>query len=336
MGSIGLWLWSNPSKFGTSIGDCDPSLTVVGGAVPFSSLGLRVFSLAMYCLLVIPGLNLVLPFLFFLALHIRYNKFRRRRSQTHDSESAIQLDDAPSGGSPIPSNAPQGNEANHANDPHVALLGHTAFLIVGLGCLALINIILLVDIELTLRRNKHNQSREEDEWGFGQVLALLLLVVPLCDFVASILKIRKKVESDKHAKDNIQKTFEENLLLAVRNDTFDGHDFKDLIERGADPKVPVDLKGASTLQSVTLLQFAAYKGNEVLVEYLIGERVEDNVDGNCVPPGEALDWLTGKNNTRSDADGCGIAEGSRLSCSSGRDRVSVWSQQRSTARRFGF
>src|ERR1700712_767121 len=76
MGAIGLWLWSDPSKFGTLIGSCDPSLTVVGGAVRFSSPGLRIFSLSIYSLLVIPGLNLVLPFLFFLALHITYNKSR--------------------------------------------------------------------------------------------------------------------------------------------------------------------------------------------------------------------------------------------------------------------
>jgi hypothetical protein len=75
MGAIGLWLWSNPSKFGTPIGPCDPSVTVVGGA-RFSSPGLRIFSLAIYSLLIIPGLNLVPPFLFFLALHITYNKTR--------------------------------------------------------------------------------------------------------------------------------------------------------------------------------------------------------------------------------------------------------------------
>jgi hypothetical protein len=51
------------------------------------------------------------------------------------------------------------------------------------------NDILLLDIELTLRRNKHDQSPEEDEWGFWQVLALLLLVIPLRDFVISILDI---------------------------------------------------------------------------------------------------------------------------------------------------
>ncbi|KAJ7239119.1 armadillo-type protein [Mycena rebaudengoi] len=318
MGGIGLWLWSNPSKFGTPIGPCDPTLTVVGGAVPFSSLGLRIFSLAIYCLLVIPGLNLLLPFLFFLALHITYNKsrechphfwerlehsfhlirhipsifqdfrgtvqhtcrvlrgvptltralFRRRRSQNHDSESGIQLGDAPSGGSPIPSNAPPHNEANHTNETLVQTtpLDHTAFLIVGLGCLAVINIILLVDVELTLLRNKHNQSREEDDWGFGQVLALLLLVVPMRDFVTSILDIRK-------AKENIQRAFKEHLRQAVDKNTFDGHDFEGLIKRRADPNV--ELEGA--LQVKTLLQLAGSKGNEGLVQFLLDRRVEDTI-----------------------------------------------------------
>jgi hypothetical protein len=289
MGAIGLWLWSDPSKFGTPIRACDPSLTVVGGAVPFSLPGLRIFSLGIYCLLIIPGLNLVLPFLFFLALHITYNKsrkhhphffarlehsfhlfhripsifqdfhgtvqhtcralrgvptptrdlFRRRWNQNHDPESGIQLGDAPSGGSPIPSNAPRGNEANHnetsAQTPHVAPLDHTAFLVVGLGCLAVINIILLVDVELTLWRNKHDQSPEEDEWGFGQVLAPLLLVVPLRDFVGSILDIREKVKVEKQAKENIQKSFEKHLRQAIDGNTFVGHDFQALIEQGADP-----------------------------------------------------------------------------------------------------
>ncbi|KAJ7493722.1 hypothetical protein FB451DRAFT_1491028, partial [Mycena latifolia] len=76
IGAIGLWLWIDKSKFGIPI-PCDPSLTVVGGAVPFSSPGLRIFSLAMYSLLIIPGLNLVPPFLFFLVLHIMYNRSRK-------------------------------------------------------------------------------------------------------------------------------------------------------------------------------------------------------------------------------------------------------------------
>src|SRR5712675_2763099 len=77
MASIGIWLWSDPSRFGTRI-SCDPILTIVGGAVPFSSRALRICSLLMYSLLLIPGVNLVPGVLFFISLHILYNKSRRR------------------------------------------------------------------------------------------------------------------------------------------------------------------------------------------------------------------------------------------------------------------
>ena len=61
---IGIWLWSDPSKFGTRI-SCNPTLPIVGGAVPFSSQALRICSLLMHSLLLIPGFNLVRGFLFF-------------------------------------------------------------------------------------------------------------------------------------------------------------------------------------------------------------------------------------------------------------------------------
>ncbi|KAJ7059272.1 armadillo-type protein [Mycena amicta] len=304
MGAIGLWLWSNPSKFGTPISNCDPSLTVIGGAVPFSSLGLRIFSLAIYCLLIIPGLNLVLPFLFFLALHITYNKSRKRHS--HFWEQVDHLIDSihiyqdfygtvQHGASALHS-LPRSIRAlfrrQHTLSPDLELrtLGsdpssghstpvepvpprnnHTAFLIVGLVSLGVINIILLVDIELTLRRNKRDQSPEEDQWGFGQILALLLLVVPLRDFVTSILDIREKVKREKEVKEKVQKDFEEHLQQAVSNDTFEGHDFKALIQGGADANVVIEGGG----QLVTLLQFAALQGNEGLIRFLLDRGIED-------------------------------------------------------------
>ncbi|KAJ7477569.1 hypothetical protein FB451DRAFT_191424, partial [Mycena latifolia] len=75
MAAVGIWLWLNPVKFGAPI-HCDPTLTIVGGPVHFSSPALRIFSLAMYFLLLIPGINLLPPILFFLALHIVYNRSR--------------------------------------------------------------------------------------------------------------------------------------------------------------------------------------------------------------------------------------------------------------------
>ncbi|KAJ7917262.1 armadillo-type protein [Mycena leptocephala] len=148
---------------------------------------------------------------------------------------------------------------------------HTAFLIVGLVCLAVINIILLVDVELTLLRNKYNQSREEDEWGFGQVLALLLLVVPLRDFATSIVDIRKNVQEKRAGEEKTQRAFEEHLRQSVKDDTCETQIFKDLIKRGADPNV--ELK--DDLHVKALLQLAAYMGNEDLVRYLQGKDVED-------------------------------------------------------------
>ncbi|KAJ6483296.1 hypothetical protein C8R45DRAFT_1001051 [Mycena sanguinolenta] len=276
MGAIGLWLWSNPSKFGTLIGDCNPSLSVLGAAVPFSSLGLRIFSLALYSFLVIPGINLALPLLFFLALHITYNKFRprleefshfirripsstgtlfrRRRTRNHDTESI----------SGIPATDIEWTPS---------FLDHTTFLITALVCLLIINIILLVDIELTLRRNRHDQSIGEDQWGFGQVLALVLLVIPLRDtkIMHYILYAWEDQTRRPEVKRTIQRSFNKHLEEAVKNDTLVGHDFVGLIEQGADPNVQLDGVG----QIVTLLQLAASKGNDNLVQFILDNGVED-------------------------------------------------------------
>ena len=79
MAAIGIWLWLNPAKFGKPIlCDAEPTLAVVGASINFSSTPLRIFSLTMYFLLLIPGFNLLPPFLFFLALHVWYNWSRNR------------------------------------------------------------------------------------------------------------------------------------------------------------------------------------------------------------------------------------------------------------------
>jgi hypothetical protein len=83
---------------------------------------------------------------------------------------------------------------------------HTTFLIFGLVSLA---VIFLVDIELTLSRSRPIQYRGEDEWGFGQMLALLLLVV------VDVTKSRKGTDIQKkirERKQDHQWRFESSLL----------------------------------------------------------------------------------------------------------------------------
>jgi len=251
MATIGIWLWSNPPKFGFPI-SCDPSLVIVGGSVRFSSPALRICSLLMYSLLVVPGVNLLLPFLFFLTLHILYNWSRRHHSwfrrQCRRIAHAIRgcphtlrefaetllrfSDNVPRRQRPSPPDEESQIVHNHHPSPSPTQTSpnciHTAFLDVGLVCLAIINVIFLIDIELTLSRNRQFQSREDDNWGFGQVLALLLLVVPLRDFVTSINDVRRK-------RWNVQKKFEKNLQNAIRENSLEGHDFENWIDQGADP-----------------------------------------------------------------------------------------------------
>jgi hypothetical protein len=69
----------------------------------------------------------------------------------------------------------------------------------------MINVVFVIDIELALTRDKNPDSQEDNEWGFGQVLALLLLAVPLGDFVSSIFEIRKRLrEHDRYVKELTQ------------------------------------------------------------------------------------------------------------------------------------
>jgi hypothetical protein len=70
----------------------------------------------------------------------------------------------------------------------------TAFLLVGLLSLFLVNILFIVDTELTLQRNEAYQGSEESEWGFGQILALLLLAVPLRDARIALRNIQNNLQ----------------------------------------------------------------------------------------------------------------------------------------------
>jgi len=350
MSAIGIWLWRNPSRFGEHL-DCDPSLTIVGSAVPFSSRALHKFSLVMYGILLVPGVNLLPGFVFFISLHILYNKFRkrlRRRQHVSPSDEEYQIGDnnlpipsnpSPSHfpsrttSSPQPTNRHAGVQDGKDHNPIPSRSGsvhnsqnvsspsqspsqddiHVGFLVVGLVFLLIINAIFLADIELTLSRNKKIRSSDDKQWGFGQVLALLLLIIPVRDFVKSIIDIRESIrerkEREAEVKRKTQRQFEEDLRSAIENDTLENYGFQDLIRGGAFPDTQVNVDGQHSFTQkrndacpyqlitggdfVTLLQFAAYKGNKELVEYLLHEADADpNIRGECRCASEAWMRLT--------------------------------------------
>jgi hypothetical protein len=151
MAVIGIWLWSSPARFETSQPaftspyplECT-SMSLLGVDVRLSSPVLQLSSLVIYSFFLVPGLNLVLPGVFFLALYIYLH--RRRLSRPHGQRHAKALPVVP-----------------------------------GLLLLLLINIVFITDTELTIHRGVKQQQSGESQWTFGQTLALLLLSLPLRD-----------------------------------------------------------------------------------------------------------------------------------------------------------
>ncbi|KAG6879263.1 hypothetical protein C0992_004010 [Termitomyces sp. T32_za158] len=71
------------------------------------------------------------------------------------------------------------------------LILHTT--LTGLGTLAIIDVVMLVDTEVAMKRNrKQFQLSSETQWTYGQTLAILLLLVALHDLGESILEKRAR------------------------------------------------------------------------------------------------------------------------------------------------
>jgi hypothetical protein len=128
-----------------------------------------------------------------------------------------------------------------------------AFLVVGLMCLCIINILFIADIELTLRRNKGDQAAGDNEWGFGQVLSLLLLVVPLRDARNALHDIQDNLKG-------AQKQFDE-LIERECKATGVSSELNRLIVAGAQLHEPWESNFADYLQQ------SAYYGKLELVQY---------------------------------------------------------------------
>jgi hypothetical protein len=287
MGAIGIWLWHKPLGFGKPLNSCDPMLVIAGVSARFSSQGLHIFSWIMYIILLIPGLNLILPFLLFLNLHIFYNQFYSfwatimqclavpqpvRKAFLLSCKWLWEYALLPFWNRirlfcswgwdnilwPILNLFKQHSKGPH-NGPTII---HTGGLIGGLGVLFMINILLIVSIELTIRRNQSNQTGEDNEWGFGQVLALLLLVVPLRDAWNALLEATEKLKS-------AQRQFEDIILRECQATPVD-KELEHLLDEGANITA---WSGDSGWGSA--LQVAAYYGKLELVKWLQKHGVQD-------------------------------------------------------------
>lgn len=200
MAALGLWLWSAPQSFGTS--DTNPEcafnfakVTILGLRVPFSSSVLRVLSITIYSLFLVPGLNLLPPVLLFATLHIWHHA-------RYAKDPPLPL--AAPQPSPVLTGTTQQSPSSHEYTQTArslkstlsGLVQSTVFPVyIGLAVLLLVNVILIADVELTLLQNRGLQSPEESEWGFGQILAMLLVSMPLRDLVEAIFRRRQEMQT---------------------------------------------------------------------------------------------------------------------------------------------
>jgi hypothetical protein len=194
MASLGIWLWSNRSSFGIAR-TCPVSTTILGQPVHLGSSQLRTWSIVIYSVFLAPGINLILPLGLFLGLFLSYQAWHRRR-----------------------------NPHPELNTPSIVPT------VIGMVLLLTINVIFLVNIELTLRQNRELQSPGESLWTFGQILAILLLVLPLRDLVETVLSRHEKQRRKEHTE----------LLRNAIKESATSETIRAIVKHGADVNVMVE------------------------------------------------------------------------------------------------
>ncbi|KAF6747135.1 ankyrin repeat-containing domain protein [Ephemerocybe angulata] len=226
MASLGLWLWSDIRGFGKrNDGEnaCAAQFAlfaILGRHIPFASRALRIASFIIYGIFLIPGVNLLLPIAVFLGIYTFCYHYL-----------------------PAPALIPQERMDIYSRSARVRFRigqAHNFILqnfewsmvppLIGLLVLLAINIVFITDIELTLAQNAGLQlSNDEVEWEFGQILSMLLLILPLRDLAETILARRVKQR---------QKDLIPGLRTAVRWKEWDTVWI--LVRMGASPNVKLD------------------------------------------------------------------------------------------------
>ncbi|KAJ6514063.1 ankyrin repeat-containing domain protein [Mycena vulgaris] len=303
MAALGIWLWSDPRAFGfTDANSCtidSASTMILGNPVQLGSRGLRAWSIAIYSLFLAPGLNLILPMGLFLGLIILGHNWRRRPNPPPPSSVGHPRRKSEDGPKTVVSLA--------INLLHRFQLEWTAWytrlrgspgilaIFAGLGILFTINLVFVVDIELILRQNRVLQGTAESAWTFGQILAMLLLVLPLRDLLETFLARQEEQRRNEHTASLSNAITEEVTMKTIL----------DLIKTGANVNVTVeDVKFATALQlsasksdtesatvllvsnadpnlrgenNVTALQVASYPGSQDVIKLLLQHKADPNL-----------------------------------------------------------
>ncbi|KAF7364262.1 Multiple ankyrin repeats single kh domain [Mycena sanguinolenta] len=310
MAALGLWLWTEPRSFGT-LTDANAcamqfsSAIIVGKRVPLSSSGLRIWSLLIYGVLLVPGLNLLWPMGFFLLLIKFYSAWhkpfekREARRRAHRAARKCELSSAgsllPAAPDPTMQMGLTKRARNLARRSLWALqIWYNPFLlptVLGMVALFAINIIFIVDTEAMLRQNRRLEEPGEADWTFGQTLAMLLLVIPLRDLrvfgarrdVTGSLRnavhwqaqteilwdlVRRGADVNVEAEGSPYPT----VLLLVVTRRRDVEFTKILLASGANPDIP-----DST--NCTALQTACSQGNLEIVKLLLQHGANPNIEG---------------------------------------------------------
>ncbi|KAF7338973.1 Multiple ankyrin repeats single kh domain [Mycena venus] len=315
MAALGIWLWSNPRSFGienaaNACGIQYSSTIILGKQIPLSSNTLRIFSLLLYAIFLAPGFNLLLPMSVFLGILLFYRtchaprrvgKFdpadRRKfdRSARHKFDRSGRRHPRPTRKSTVQSGPSKPAPKGLVNRSLFALqTWYNPFLLptfVGMAFLFAVNVVFLIDIELTLRQNRKLQTSDESIWTFGQILAMLLLVLPLRDLrvfgarrdVTALLKnaVRWHASTEilwdlvrRGADVNVEvegTSYPTVLLLAVSRRR-DVELTRILLASGANPDIPDDTNG-------TALQAACSYANLKIVKLLLESGADPNIEG---------------------------------------------------------
>ncbi|KAF5323942.1 hypothetical protein D9611_008288 [Ephemerocybe angulata] len=254
MAGLGLWLWSNIRAFGEgqdTSNECAARhalVAILGSHVPFASEALRIASFIIYAIFLAPGLNLLLPIAIFLGLYSFWRVL------------------------PVPKDMGPG-EVSVDSPFHCAWLRLSIRRVcnaigrrwsmfppfIGLVFLLAVNLVFIIDIELALKKNEDLQDKEEAVWGFGQILAMLLLFMPLRDLAETILARRTKQR---------QKDLDMGLGGAIKAQ--DLNMVLAMISRGANPNAELE-------EGISAMHMACKHENLEVIRTLLEAGADPNV-----------------------------------------------------------